>query len=102
MGQNAMNEVYISWEDSVKNAYNRYMIVRENKMMGITQCRENKIQEALYASVSEITNSIQKVRSITATTKSKSKRFSRAIKRKGLVITNSIATNIKELTEQNK
>ena len=97
-----MNEVYISWEDSVKNAYNRYTIVRENKLMGITQCRENKIQEALYTSVSEITNSIQKVRSITATTKSKGKRFSRAIKRKGLVLTNSIASNIKELTEKNK
>lgn len=102
MGMNAMNEVYISWEDSVKNAYNRYLIVRENKRMGITQCRENKIQEALYTSVSEITNSIQKVRSITATTKSKGKRFSRAIKRKGMVLTNSIATNIKELTEKNK
>lgn len=102
IGLNAMNEVYISWEDSVKNAYNRYTIVRENKLMGITQCRENKIQEALYTSVSEITNSIQKVRSITATTKSKGKRFSRAIKRKGLVLSNSIASNIKELTEKNK
>ncbi len=100
MGLNAMNEVYISWEDSVKNAYNRYQIVKENKEKGITQCRENKIQEALYSSVSEITNSIQKVRSITATTKSKGKRFSRAIKRKGIVLTNSIATNIKELTEK--
>lgn len=102
MGLNAMNEVYISWEDSVKNAYNRYIIVKENKERGITQCRENKIQEALYTSVSEITESIQKVRSITASTKSKGKRFSRAIKRKGIVLTNSIASNIKELTEKNK
>ena len=102
MGMNAMNEIYMSWEDSVKNAYNRYMIVHENKLMGISQCKENKIQETLYTSVSDITESIQKVRSITANTKSKTKRFSRAIKRKSIVITNSIATNIKELTEKNK
>lgn len=102
MGENAMNEIYMSWEDAVKKAYERYLVVIENKKMGITQCKETKIQEALYTSVSEITNSIQKVRSITATTKNKGMRFSRAIKRKSKVITNNIATNIKELTDYNK
>ena len=71
MGERAMNDVYMSWEDAVKNAYDRYHVVLENYKRGITQCRETKTQEILYSSVSGITNSIQKFRSITATTKRK-------------------------------
>ncbi len=100
IGENAMNEVYMSWEDSVKNAYDRYHVVIENCRRGITQCRETKIQEVLYSSVSDITDSIQKVRSITASSKSRTKRFSKAMKRKGKVITSNIASNLKELAER--
>ena len=69
MGEHAMNDVYLSWEDAVKNAFNRYNIVLQNYKQGITQCRETKTQEILYSSVSNITDSIQKVRSITASAK---------------------------------
>lgn len=100
IGENAMNEVYMSWEDSVKRAYDRYAVVIENCRRGITQCRETKIQEVLYSSVSDITDSIQKVRSITASSKSKTKRFSRAIKRTRKVIAGNIASNLKELAEK--
>lgn len=99
IGENAMNEIYMSWEDSVKRAYNRYQVVIENCRRGVTQCRETKIQEVLYSSVSDITDSIQKVRSITSNSKSRTKRFSRAVKRKSKVITNNIATNIKEFLD---
>lgn len=30
VGTNAQNDIYISWEDSIKNAYNRYQIVIDN------------------------------------------------------------------------
>lgn len=81
MGENALNDIYISWEDAVKNAYKRYNIVIDNKNKGITQCRENKFQEVLYSSISEITDSIQKIRSITADTRKKSKYLSYEIKK---------------------
>jgi len=79
LGESAMNDVYLSWEDAVKNAYNRYLTVIDNYKHGITQCRETKTQEILYSSVSGITNSIQKVRSITALAKRKTIKTSKAI-----------------------
>ncbi len=102
MGENAMNEIYLSWEDAVKRAYERYIIVSENKRSGITQCRENKFQEALYSYISETTESIQKIRSITANARSRSGRFSQSIKRKGEILKNNIASNIKDFTDRNK
>ena len=79
LGENAMNDVYLSWEDAVKRAYERYRTVIDNFRRGITQCRETKTQEILYSSVSSITNSIQKVRSITALAKRKTIKKSKAI-----------------------
>lgn len=100
LGENAMNEVYLSWEDAVKNAYQRYFTVIDNCKRGITQKKETKAQEILFSSVSDITNSIQKVRSITASTKAISKRFSHKVIKTGKTITSSITTNIKELAEK--
>lgn len=102
MGENAMNEIYLSWKDAVKRAYERYIIVSENKKVGITQCRESKFQEVWYNYIAEATDSIQKVRSITASTREKSMRFSKAIKRKSKIIKGSLTSNIKEFTERNK
>ena len=87
MGQHAMNEVYLSWEDAVKNAFERYHVVLENYKRGITQSRETKTQEILYSSICSITNSIQKVRSITASAKRKTIKTSRTI-------THAISANI--------
>ncbi len=79
LGENAMNDVYLSWEDAVKRAYERYRVVIENYKRGITQCRETKTQEILYSSVSSITNSIQKVRSIAALAKRKTIKTSKTL-----------------------
>ncbi len=79
LGENAMNDVYLSWEDAVKRAYERYQTVIENYKRGITQCRETKTQEILYSSVSSITNSIQKVRSIAALAKRKTIKTSKTL-----------------------
>ena len=87
MGEHAMNDVYLSWEDAVKNAFDRYHIVLQNYRKGITQSRETKTQEILYSSVSSITNSIQKVRSITASAKRRTIKTSKTI-------THTISSNI--------
>ena len=87
MGEHAMNDVYLSWEDAVKNAFDRYNIVLQNYKRGITQSRETKTQEILYSSVSSITNSIQKVRSITASAKRRTIKTSKTI-------THAITSNI--------
>lgn len=79
LGENAMNDVYLSWEDAVKIAFDRYQTVIDNYRRGITQSRETKTQEILYSSISGITNSIQKVRSITALAKRKTIKTSKAI-----------------------
>lgn len=101
LGKNAMNEVYMSWETAVERAYERYSVVIENCQRGLSQRRETKMQEVLFSSIADITNSIQKVRSITANTKSKGRRFSHAIKQKSKEIKENITTNIKELTDKN-
>ena len=102
MGENAMNEIYLSWSDAVKKAYERYNIVIQNKRSGITQCRENKFQETWYNYISDVTDSIQKFRSITANVKDSSKQFSESLKQKREHIKNNILANIKEFTEKNK
>lgn len=79
LGESAMNDVYLSWEDAVKRAYERYQIVIDNFRRGITQSRETKTQEILYSSVSSITNSIQKVRSIAAIAKRKTIKTSKTL-----------------------
>ena len=64
MGENAMNEVYISWEDAIKCAYERYFIVRERCMNGCSQRREKFMTGELFKTVDDITNVIQQVRKL--------------------------------------
>lgn len=64
IGENAMNEVYISWEDSVKRAYDRYFTVIENVRAGQTQRREGFVQEEFFSMMDNITDNIQRFRSI--------------------------------------
>ena len=41
-GQRAMDEIYISWEDAVKNAYSRYEDIIELKKQGIFEKRRHR------------------------------------------------------------
>lgn len=66
IGENAMNEVYISWETAVKRAFDRYPAVIERCMSGKTQRREGVIQEEFFSAIDSITDSIQRFRSIPA------------------------------------
>ena len=63
-GEHAMNEVYVSWEDAVKNAINRYPEVVERCMKGQTQRREGVVTEEFFVIMDNVTKSIQKIRSI--------------------------------------
>lgn len=65
IGERAMNEVYISWETSVKRAYERYQVIKENISNNVpTGRRESVLQEEFFSSMSNITDSIQRFRSI--------------------------------------
>ena len=64
MGENAMNEVYISWEDAIKRAYDRYFIVREKCMNGYSQRREKFMTGELFKTVDNITTVVQQVRKL--------------------------------------
>lgn len=65
IGTYAMNEVYISWETSVKRAYERYQVIKENVSNNLpTQRHESVLQEEFFSAMNSITNNIQLFRSI--------------------------------------
>lgn len=65
MGEHAMNEVYISWETSVKRAYDRYFTVIEKCMSGNSdRCRTQPFQDDFFKYVDSVTDSIQKMREL--------------------------------------
>lgn len=64
IGENAMNEIYISWEDSIKKAYDRYKIVIEKYNNDDYVKKTSFSDEAIgkIASVCESLNKAQKLR----------------------------------------
>ncbi|MDE6728630.1 MAG: glycosyltransferase [Oscillospiraceae bacterium] len=66
IGENAMNEVYVSWEDSINHAYDRYFAVRERCMSGRSQRKENFLANGLFKTVDEITSAVQQIRKLPA------------------------------------
>ncbi len=64
IGERAMNEVYVSWEDSVKHAYERYFVVRERCMSGRSQRRENFFTGEVFKTLDNITTGIQQIRKL--------------------------------------
>lgn len=92
LGENAMNEVYISWETSVKNAYNRYYEVIERCMSGKSQRHEGIFGEELISMMDNITNQIQRFRSIPTNIREQQERTKERLKR--------IREKIKSLNEK--
>lgn len=66
IGENAMNNVYVSWEDSINHAYDRYFAVRERCMSGRSQRKENFLANGLFKTVDEITSAVQQIRKLPA------------------------------------
>lgn len=65
IGEHAMNEVYISWEDSVRRAYERYSVVIEKCMNGQTsRSHEKPLHKDFFRMMDTITDGIQQFRSI--------------------------------------
>lgn len=64
IGENAMNEIYVSWEDAINHAYDRYFAVRERCMSGRSQRRENFLVNSLFKTVDEITSAVQQFRKL--------------------------------------
>lgn len=64
IGERAMNEVYLSWEDAVKRAYDRYPAVVERCINGRSGRHENTITADFFKLMDNITDSIQQLRSI--------------------------------------
>ncbi len=64
IGERAMNEVYISWEDSVKHAYERYFVVRERCMSGRSQRKEKFFTGEVFKTLDNITTGIQQIRKL--------------------------------------
>ncbi len=65
LGEHAMNEVYISWETSVKRAYDRYFTVIDKCRSGHSdRCRTQPIQDDFFRFMDSATDSIQKMREI--------------------------------------
>ena len=52
VGQHAMDEIYISWEDSVRHAYDLYQEVIENKQRGVYDQRIRSVSDRLVDIVS--------------------------------------------------
>ena len=77
-GENAMNEIYVSWEDAVNRAYDRYFAVREHCRRGRTQRRESFITSGLFKTVDEITNIVQQVRKLPRGIKTTGGKFRKA------------------------
>lgn len=66
MGDHAMNEVYMSWETSVRNAYARYGEIIEICRSGTTCNYESEMQQDFFLGISKMTDAVQRFRSIPA------------------------------------
>ncbi len=66
MGDHAMNEVYMSWETSVRNAYRRYGEIIENCRSGKSSNHETELQQDFFSGISKMTDAVQRFRSIPA------------------------------------
>ena len=61
IGQNAMDEIYISWEKAVREAFDRYKILNEMAQNGEFGHRKHQSVEKLMESTSDILNVTEKV-----------------------------------------
>ncbi|MCR5744146.1 MAG: glycosyltransferase [Lachnospiraceae bacterium] len=61
VGQNAMDEIYISWEDSVKKAYARYERILEFRRRGSFKVKVNPVAEFMNSVTEELSEDIRKI-----------------------------------------
>ena len=61
VGENAMNEIYISWEDSVRNAYRRYEVIREEARDGSLAKKRRQKSDLLIETTAEVAEGFKKI-----------------------------------------
>ncbi len=61
VGQKAMDEIYISWEQAVRLAYDRYKELHEMALLGELEIRKNQNLETFINSAATIINETQRV-----------------------------------------
>ena len=61
VGEHAMDEIYISWETSVNNAYERYEAIREMVKDGTLVRRRKSRSDYLLESAAEVAERLQKI-----------------------------------------
>ncbi|MCR4617670.1 MAG: glycosyltransferase [Lachnospiraceae bacterium] len=64
VGENAMNEIYISWEESVQNAYRRYEEIREETKDGSLLKKRRQKSDLLIEAAGEVTEKFKKLMDI--------------------------------------
>lgn len=62
VGDRAMEEIYMSWEDSVKHAYERYHIVSERKKAGLAHPEHEGVSDEVYRVSTETLLALKQVR----------------------------------------
>ena len=61
VGDNAMKEIYISWDESVKNAYRRYEEIREETKDGTLLKKRRQKSDLLIETAGEVTEKFKKL-----------------------------------------
>ncbi|MBO4770771.1 MAG: glycosyltransferase [Clostridia bacterium] len=55
-GENALKNLYISWDDSIKRAYGRYFDVIDNFNRGLYPAKKPLMPDKVYSAISELTD----------------------------------------------
>ncbi len=74
VGENAMNRIYVSWEDSVKHAIERYQVVLENYRSGKYE-RRRKFTDEWFKMNGEFLEGIAKAQEFTERTPEEVKKY---------------------------
>lgn len=100
IGDNAMNEIYISWETSVKHAYERYQTVIENKKNALVPAEKPPVE--LFTVIGDISEALLKMRDTTTAVKFRSKKLVLKAETKSIHVTRSIKVRSKYITRKMK
>ena len=103
IGENAANDLYISWEDSVAKAYERYQIVLDRKKsMPPVPPREEKKKDEFFGLVADICAAIDKVQESGDKIKTKVQENSDRLKTKVQENSDRLKTKVQENTDKIK
>lgn len=101
IGEHAMNELYMSWEESVYRAYQRYQIVIENKKRTPATVNE-QYKELFYTAVADMYMVREKIQANTEKVKDKIESGTDKVKDKVQIGTNKVKIKVQHGTNKVK